>query len=61
LGSKTYIKYRPVGKVTNSNRKIIKTGKIVTLYTQIHDDRSLSWLLTNISIKTKVRKKRGVS
>jgi len=37
-------KYHTVGTAPNSNRKIVKRGKI--------HDRSLSWLDTGISIKS---------
>ena len=52
-----------VGTAKNANRKMVERWKFTTPNTQIHDDRSLSWLVTSISIKTNVREKErgGVS
>ena len=44
-------KYHTVGTIPKSNTKIVENDKIVAPNTQIHD-RSLSWLGTDISIKS---------
>jgi len=46
-------KYHTVGTIPKSDRKIVERGKMDTPSTQIQL-RSLSWLCTDTSIKTKV-------
>ena len=44
-------KYHTVGTIPKSNIKIVEIGKLCTPVIQIHD-RPLSWLGTDISIKS---------
>jgi hypothetical protein len=46
-------KYHPVGMIPKSKFKIVRSNKIDTPNTQVHD-RSLSWLGTAVFIQIKV-------